>query len=133
MTKETKKGDKLVGFWEALELCQNPDVMRMLIHSKPLKTVTLFNKLLIPAGVQPRKVTAMQLTEATIEMVKAGLGVTVMARWAVRHYLESGQVAVVPVTQKGLHRTWYAIMLMDMDLPPYIHHFVDYLDQEIKL
>ena len=105
----------------------------VLIHSKPLETVTLFNKLLIPAGVQPRKVTAMQLTEATIEMVKAGLGVTVMARWAVRHYLESGQVAVVPVTQKGLHRTWYAIMLMDMDLPPYIHHFVDYLDQEIKL
>ena len=36
VTKETKKGDKLVGFWEALELCQNPDVMRMLIHSKPL-------------------------------------------------------------------------------------------------
>ena len=36
VTRATKKGDKLVGLREALELCQNPDVMRMLIHSKPL-------------------------------------------------------------------------------------------------
>ena len=30
------KRDKLIGFWDALKLCQDPDHMNMLIHSKPL-------------------------------------------------------------------------------------------------
>jgi hypothetical protein len=36
VTISTKKGDKLIGFWDALEICQDSRRMKMLIHSKHL-------------------------------------------------------------------------------------------------
>jgi len=36
---------------------------------------------LIPAGAMPARVEAVQLTEAITELVKAGLGVAILARW----------------------------------------------------
>jgi len=108
----------------------NEDVI---IHSMPLESVTLFSKLLIPKGIQPQKIYTMVLTEASLEMVKAGLGVKVMAKWAAKSYLDSEQVVAIPVTKRGLQRTWYAIMLMDFDLPLYMHLFVEYLAEEIKI
>src|SRR5256886_9473166 len=43
----------------------------------------VFTKLLTPAGVAPRRVSAIQLTEAILELVKGGAGIAVLARWAV--------------------------------------------------
>ena len=47
----------------------------------------VYNTLLQPAGVQPvwRQV---QLTEAILELVRAGLGVSVLPRWVVQPYLQ---------------------------------------------
>jgi len=104
----------------------------LIIHSLPLESVTVFHKVLIPADIEPQKVIPIQLTEAAVEMVKAGLGVGVMARWAVKPYLNSGQVSIVPVTKKGLYRTWYAVMIMNLNMPNYIHHFIDQMAREMK-
>src|SRR5258708_18461001 len=45
----------------------------LIIHSYPLDSVTLIQYFLAPAKVTPAKITAMPLTEATIEMVKADM------------------------------------------------------------
>ena len=42
-----------------------------------------FTRILGPAGVEPARVSQVPLTEAILELVKAGLGVSVMARWAI--------------------------------------------------
>jgi len=99
----------------------------VIIHSFPIETVSLFRKVLIPEGVKPRKVTAMQYTEAAVEMVKAGMGVQVIARWIIEPFLHDKRLTVVPVTKKGLYRTWYALTLDQPDAPQYLENFIDHL------
>ena len=84
----------------------------------------LFKKVLSPAGIAPKQVSKVQLTEALIEMIKAGVGIGVMARWAVAPQIEAGSVRVVPLTRKGLRRRWAAAMLKNKSAPPYLLEFV---------
>ena len=104
----------------------------VLIHSYPLESVTLFRQLLIPEGVTPKKVTAIQITEAAVEMIKAGMGIKVFAKWIIQPYLHSNKLALVPVTQKGLHRSWYAITLDRPDRPQYLDNFINHLRRNIS-
>ena len=53
----------------------------------------IFTRVLNPAGVEPARVSQVPLTEAILELVKAGLGVSVMARWAIEPALKAGAVA----------------------------------------
>jgi LysR family transcriptional regulator for metE and metH len=94
-----------------------------------LKESNVFRLLLMPAGVTPAKVSQVQLTEAILEMVKAGLGVSVMARWAVKEQVESGQLVARPLTSKGLHRQWSAALLKSDYAPPYVNEFIELLSR----
>ncbi len=97
----------------------------VIIHSYPLESVSLFSQLLTPEGVTPKKVMQIQVTEAVVEMVKAGMGVNVMAKWIVEPYLKDGGLELVPVSKRGIHRTWYAITLEQT--PQYLDNFVAHL------
>lgn len=99
----------------------------VIIHSYPLESVSLFSQLLIPAGVTPKKVTQVQVTEAVIELVRAGMGIKVLAKWIVEPYLKDNSLAIVPVTKKGMHRRWYAITLDQENNPQYLENFVHHL------
>ncbi len=74
-------------------------------------TSFLFVQLLNPAGVTPRRVTEFPLTEAVVETVKAGLGISAMARWAVGPRLAAGTLRAVRLTAEGIRPTWRAAML----------------------
>lgn len=100
---------------------------KIIIHSLPIETVTLFRKLLIPENVMPKKVIPIQITEAAVEMVKAGMGVKVIAKWIIEPYLHDKRLAVVPVSKNGLFRTWYAVTLKRSDTPQYITNFIEHL------
>ena len=76
---------------------------------------------------RPPKVYKITLTEAIIEMVKAGLGVAVLPNWVVRPYLQSGQLAAVWITKNRVLRTWYAATLKTKQLPPYTTAFIEQL------
>ena len=91
----------------------------------PKEDSTLLQKVIVPAGVRPRAITQVQLSEAIIELVKADLGLALMARWVVEPSLRSGAVRGVPLTRKGYHRQWCAVVLRDMAASPFITEFVD--------
>ncbi len=99
----------------------------VIIHSYPLETVSLFSHLLIPEGISPRKVTQVQVDDAMVELVKAGLGVKVVAKWVIEPYLKDAGLAVVPVTKKGIHRRWYAITMKHQEPPQYLENFIGHL------
>jgi len=82
----------------------------VILHSGP-EDATLFQRVLRPAGVEPRRTSQLMLTEALVESVKAGLGVSVLARWAVGSALADGSLVAVRVTRGGLERSWYAAVL----------------------
>ncbi|WP_420315810.1 LysR family transcriptional regulator [Ekhidna sp.] len=99
----------------------------VIIHSYPLESVSLFTQVLIPEGISPKKVMQVQVTEAVVELVKAGMGVNVMAKWIVEPYLKDNKLALIPVTKRGIHRTWHAITLKDENRPQYIDNFIHHL------
>lgn len=77
----------------------------LLLHADP-EGSTVTADFLAPAGVRPTRILALQLTEAVIESVKAGLGVTVMSQWSVLPDVERGELATVRLGRDGLRRTW---------------------------
>jgi LysR family transcriptional regulator for metE and metH len=99
----------------------------LLIYAVPKEELTIYQKILVPAGVSPKQVSRVELTEAIIEMVKAGLGIGVMARWAVSPHLEAGTLRAVPLTARGFHRRWSAAMIRNKATPAYVSRFVELL------
>ena len=95
-----------------------------LLTYSPKEDSTVYQRLLVPAGVTPA-VQQVQITEAMIELVKAGLGVAVLARWAVDPYVKAGALRALPLTRLGYRRTWSAATLKDMARVPYVKAFID--------
>ncbi|MDT5063535.1 MAG: LysR family transcriptional regulator, regulator for metE and metH [Acidobacteriota bacterium] len=104
----------------------------LLIYTTMTDT-TLFKKVLGPAGITPRQVSKVQLTEALLEMIRAGVGIGVMARWAVAPHIEAGTLRAVPLTKKGLRRRWMSAMLKNKAAPPYLLEFVRLLSDNSVL
>jgi LysR family transcriptional regulator for metE and metH len=79
-----------------------------LINHGPLETTTIYQDILHPAGVSPRRCTTLPLTEAIIQAVRSGVGISVLARWLVAPEIEAGSLRGVRIGRRGLKRTWYA-------------------------
>jgi LysR family transcriptional regulator for metE and metH len=99
----------------------------LLAYSSLEAGTSYLGQLFRDAGVTPRKVSYIQLTEAIIEIVAAGLGVGVLAKWAIAPNLESGRIAGVRLTSGGLHRRWHAVTLKRSTAGPAVKAFVEML------
>jgi LysR family transcriptional regulator, regulator for metE and metH len=95
----------------------------------PKEECTVLKEILEPAGISPRRIQEMMLTEAIIEMVIAGLGVASLPGWAAAPQLASGAVIGLPLTAQGFHRTWSAAQLRDHRAPIYLKEFIRLLEQ----
>jgi LysR family transcriptional regulator, regulator for metE and metH len=104
----------------------------LLIHSLPLETVTVHQLLLKPANVLPKKITPLPLTEASIEMVKAEMGVMSMAKWAFLPYQKNTTLRAVKIGKNGLKRKHYIAYLNNRTHPEYFIQFIEYLQTEIN-
>lgn len=93
----------------------------------PREESSVLNEVLLPAGAVPGRVEEVMLTEAITELVKAGLGVSVIARWAVRPLVASGALVARRFTARGIHRRWSAAMPKDLAKTDYIREFIDLL------
>jgi len=80
----------------------------LILYSIPREANLVFREVLMPAGVSPKRVTHIQLTEAIVEMVKAGLGLSVLARWSVAPQVERGELVARSLTRSGRFRHWSA-------------------------
>lgn len=85
---------------------------------------TFFERVLVPAGVSPRRLMQVQLTEAILEMVKAGLGISVLAAWAVEREVSSGALRSVRLAHGGLRRRWYAATLRSEEPAGHVEEFI---------
>jgi LysR family transcriptional regulator for metE and metH len=105
----------------------------LLIHSLPLETVTVHKFFLQPAGVSPKKIIPLPLTEASIEMVKAGMGIMVMAKWALQPYLKNHALRGVKIGKSGLKRKHLVAIMANQTYPDYFNYFIEFLQNEISL
>jgi LysR family transcriptional regulator, regulator for metE and metH len=93
----------------------------------PREESTVLNDILLPAGAVPARVEEVMLTEAITELVKAGLGVSVIARWAVQPLVASGALVARRFSARGIHRRWSAAMPKDLAKTDFILEFIDLL------
>jgi LysR family transcriptional regulator, regulator for metE and metH len=98
----------------------------LLLHNLPEEN-SFVQDVLKPAGVSPERYSRVELTEAIVELVRAGMGVAVMANWVVRAYERRGGIRGIPLSRKGVHRQWYAATLRQERTPPYRVRFLDAL------
>lgn len=103
------------------------------IHSLPLETVTVHQFLLAPANVSPKKIIPLPLTEASIEMVKADMGVMAMAKWAAQPYQAANAIRTIRIGKNGLKRKHYIAFIKNKTYPDYFTRFNEFLQTEINL
>jgi LysR family transcriptional regulator, regulator for metE and metH len=96
----------------------------LILYTLPDEESTVLREVLAPAGVTPGRISRIQLTEAIVELVKAGLGVSVLAKWAVAPYLDSGALVARPLTRRGFHRDWRVAMAPELATVPYVRALV---------
>lgn len=102
----------------------------LLMYASRPEESSLCIDILRPAGQWPRRFTCVQLTEAILELVKAGMGVAALAEWAVKPALADGQLVAKRITRKGWHRTWHAVTWPKIEAGPLVMNFVDHLATE---
>jgi LysR family transcriptional regulator for metE and metH len=66
-------------------------------------------KLLFPPGIQPAQVLRLPVSEAVLDLVQAGLGVTIVAGFTLGGRLERGELEVVRLTRRGFPRPWTGV------------------------
>jgi LysR family transcriptional regulator, regulator for metE and metH len=102
------------------------------MYSNSPKESQTYRAIFDSSGVGPKKILHIELTEAIIEMVKAGLGVAVLAKWAIEPFLKSKELLHLPIGELGYKRKWFAATLNAAELPEYLRDFVDSLVKETK-
>ena len=93
----------------------------------PKEESRVLQEVLVPSGHVPARVEEVMLTESIAELVKAGLGVSVLARWAVQPLVDAGSIVIRPLTARGLRREWRAVMPKDLAGADYISEFIELL------
>jgi LysR family transcriptional regulator for metE and metH len=61
------------------------------------------------------RVQVIPLTEAIVQLVKAGLGIGLLSRWAVAPYEARGEIVTRRFTRAGLAETWSAVYRRDAE------------------
>ncbi len=78
----------------------------LLLHASPNNRSSVVDEFLAPAGVVPASVQYVLLTEAIVEMARAGLGIAALARWMIQPHLRTQSVKAVRLGPSGLRRDW---------------------------
>lgn len=99
---------------------------RIMLYS-PTEQSYIFRHILAPAGVSQRQTSQISLTEAMLELAKAGMGIAVLARWAVEPYVRAGSLCAVPLTGNGVIRQWRVAVRSVKSVPQYVTDFVEHI------
>ena len=105
----------------------------MIIYKQTTGSDFFISNVLEPAGITPSRITRMQLTEARVELVKAGLGITVLSRWLVRPFVGGkGSLKQIPIGKKGFYRSWFLATLTQKRNETHIKSFGNFLRNHHK-
>ena len=103
----------------------------LIIYSYPLESVSVYQHFLKPLKVMPKEIITIPLTEVALEMVKAGMGIMTMPKWAMKPFVSIPEIQLVKIGQKGLMRTHYAAIRHEDSNKKYIADFIENLKEEL--
>lgn len=97
----------------------------LLLYSSVPEESFVLTRVLGAAGLTPARVTFIMLTEAMLEMAKAGLGVAVLPRWSAQAAIATRSLAALSITRRGIRRNWTAATLKALTEPAWLVDFID--------
>jgi LysR family transcriptional regulator for metE and metH len=103
---------------------------QLYLYSRSIDDSFIVQKVLRPAGIELQRVTYLQLTEGILEMIKAGMGVSVLPKWSIANVIASGDIKAIRITRAGVARKWYAATLSGIPPTPFMEEFIRLLIQQ---
>jgi len=104
---------------------------QLYLYDIPMEQRTMVHRILFPSGQGSfASVTRMPLTEAICELVRANLGVSIMASWSVKALVERGELCTIRIGKKGIQRHWVAAYRRDTELTGPIRTLLRFLKEE---
>ncbi|MBJ6765770.1 LysR family transcriptional regulator [Myxococcaceae bacterium JPH2] len=97
----------------------------LLTYAAPREQLDVFTRVLWPAGVEPQRVSPVPLTEALIELVRGGIGVTALPEWMLPTQRQG--LHTVRLTPRGVRRRWSAVTRATRQRPAPLTHFIELL------
>jgi LysR family transcriptional regulator for metE and metH len=97
---------------------------QLFLYSRSIEDSFTVQHILRPAGIELRRVTYLQLTEGILEMVKAGMGVSVLPRWSIANAIAARDITALRITKPGVFRKWYAATLGGVPATPFMKEFI---------
>jgi LysR family transcriptional regulator for metE and metH len=94
------------------------------LYDPAYQDTPIIESLIHAQQVKPKTLHRIHYTDATIEMVNAGLGITVMADWIVAPYLKDRNIVVKPLHHSIAKRSWFAATVKQT---PAIQNFLECL------
>lgn len=94
--------------WEALDRVRPKDFIdqTLVTYARSSETYRILETFLLEQGVFPTVAMEISDLEAVKKMVEVGLGVSILAGWAVRKEALAESLVVRPLGNNGLYRSW---------------------------
>jgi LysR family transcriptional regulator for metE and metH len=83
---------------------------RFIVHSKAREPGFEWQALDLPKGLSLRHAMEVEVPEAIIDMVEAGVGISLLPRWIVEPELASGKLIARPLEGEALWTDWWAVI-----------------------
>lgn len=105
---------------------------RLIAHNCSPDHNIVLKRILRPSNVMPADTYEIPLTEAILELVKAGFGVAALARWVVATDLKEGSVRCIPIGKHGFARHWSIATLRKVSRLAHVKQFADLISDELQ-
>jgi LysR family transcriptional regulator for metE and metH len=103
----------------------------LLVYDAPREQLDVFTRVLWPAGLEPRRVSRVPLTEALVELVRGGVGVATLASWILPEGAARAGLAVQRLGPRGVRRRWSAVTLAGARPAP-LARFIEILRERVS-
>ncbi|WP_320827619.1 LysR family transcriptional regulator [Reinekea sp.] len=81
-----------------------------LSYSKSSQPGFEYERFIRPSGVVPHLMTVVEVTDAIIELIAAGFGISILSRWAVQSAIKNDSISAVSVGEAKLDLGWSALV-----------------------
>lgn len=102
-------------------------------YELPNEHEELLRRQLFPRNTSAAKVRNVPLTEAIVELVRAGHGVSVLSRWSLGPHLARGGLVTQRLGRHGMRRRWSAVRPRGSALEPAIGTLIELLRSAMPL
>ncbi|GEN08215.1 LysR family transcriptional regulator, regulator for metE and metH [Myxococcus fulvus] len=102
----------------------------LLTYAAPREQLDVFTRVLWPAGLEPQRVSPVPLTEALIELVRGGIGVTALPEWMLPQQRQG--LRTVRLTPRGIRRRWSAVTRASRQRSAPLARFIELLAERFS-